>query len=192
MPRAGRRRLLPTAKLWMGTATADGLIKRWPWRRSVAAVSGPGLAAKCATGRPPPIAAHGAIVDAHYRGGRLDAALGAVQTLVDAGGAPDERVYDRLVDAAMRAGDFRRALQVEFVTQHCPQGSMEGSLRPTVTSKICLGTCRSSVTCRAKRTHSPAMQLSCWVVCVCTWYCCRAMEARGFVLDPGRYKKQLG
>lgn len=58
--------------------------------------------------RPPPIAAHGAIVDAHCRAGRLDAALAAVQNF----GRPDARMYDRLVDAAMRNGDFRCALKV--------------------------------------------------------------------------------
>ena len=42
----------------------------------------------------------------------VDAALAAVQRLVDAGGSPDARIYDRLVDAAMRGRDFQRALQV--------------------------------------------------------------------------------
>jgi pentatricopeptide repeat protein len=75
-------------------------------------------AARCA-GRPPPVAAHGAVVDAHCRAGRLDAALAAVQRLVDAGGAPDARIYDRLVDAAMRGRDFQRALQVPPALLNC-------------------------------------------------------------------------
>lgn len=66
----------------------------------------------CCAGRPPPVAAHGAVVDAHCRAGRLEAALAAVQRFVDSGGAPDARIYDRLVDAAMHAHDFKRALQV--------------------------------------------------------------------------------
>lgn len=52
-------------------------------------------------------------MDAHCRAGRLDAALAVVQDF----GSPDARMYDRLVDAAMRSGDFRCALKVRVCTQ---------------------------------------------------------------------------
>ncbi len=58
-------------------------------------------------------------MDAFCGRGRLRAALGAVQGLVDAGGSPDARIYDRLVDCAMRARDFQRALQARLPCVLC-------------------------------------------------------------------------
>lgn len=60
-------------------------------------------------------------MDAFCGRGRLRAALGAVQRLVDAGGEPDARIYDRLVDCAMRARDFQRALQARLSCGLCLQ-----------------------------------------------------------------------
>ena len=41
-----------------------------------------------------------------------EAALGTLQAFVGAGGAPDSRMFDTLVDLCVRTGEFKRAMQV--------------------------------------------------------------------------------
>lgn len=41
-----------------------------------------------------------------------DAALDTLQRFVGAGGTPDARMFDTVVDLCVRTGEFRRAMQV--------------------------------------------------------------------------------
>lgn len=64
------------------------------------------------SGQPPPLAAHGAVMSGHARRRDFASATKALQRFVDAGGNPNSRMYNTLVDIAMRTGDYKKALQV--------------------------------------------------------------------------------
>ena len=56
--------------------------------------------------------ATGAVLAGYARLQDTEAALGTLQAFVGAGGAPDNRMFDTLVDLCVRTGEFKRAMQV--------------------------------------------------------------------------------
>ena len=62
-------------------------------------------------GLPPPVEAAGAVLAGYARRGDAEAALDSLQRFARAGGAPDARMFDTLVDLCVRTGEFRRAMQ---------------------------------------------------------------------------------
>lgn len=69
-------------------------------------------------GRPPPIQAYGAVVKAYTKRRDADAAIDCFYEYQDRGGEPDETLLDMVVTACVRAGEFKRALQVSNSSSH--------------------------------------------------------------------------
>lgn len=63
-------------------------------------------------GLPPPLTAHSAVMSGHARRRDFVSASKALQDFIDLGGTPNARMYNTLVDTAMRMGDYNKALQV--------------------------------------------------------------------------------
>lgn len=63
-------------------------------------------------GLPAPVEAYGAVISAQSKQGNVDAALDLVRAFYQKGGEPDAGMFDALVDACVRTGEFNKALQV--------------------------------------------------------------------------------
>ncbi|KAK9825475.1 hypothetical protein WJX81_008217 [Elliptochloris bilobata] len=70
------------------------------------------LALADVAGLSPPVEATGAVLAGYARLQDTEAALGTLQRFVGAGGEPDGRMFDTLVDLCVRTGEFKRAMQV--------------------------------------------------------------------------------
>eukprot|EP00887_Chlorella_sp_A99_P001891 scaffold18.g1891.t1 len=103
-------------------------------------------------GKPPPLEAFGAVVTGYARQMAVHRALGAVRQFLALGGTPDGQMLDILFDVALRAGEYKVAMQAVRAMELVGQAVDKAKYRALMEARLPQGAAAASEKAGHNRT----------------------------------------